>query len=248
MITTVSSTSPSRSSSASPAETPHRSASINREATQQRRSVEPTVEKDETQARTTTGGKRELTDEERLQVEELKRIDAHVRQHEAAHQAAAGGLARGKSFTYKQGPDGNQYAVAGEVQIDTSAVPNDPQATIAKMQRVRAAASAPSDPSSQDRAVAAQAGRTAAEARAELSAPEEQEIQPANGATAQVIPGEAIDTADAGVATDTEEDTERNTERRIDSPARQQGNPYSAVTSPDQPSYKERGIFINTYA
>lgn len=122
----------------------------------------------QTGATRSTGFGQELSEEEQKQVEDLKRIDRHVRAHEAAHQSAAGGLARGKSFTYSQGPDGNQYAVAGEVQIDMAAVPGNPQATIAKMQRVRAAALAPSDPSPQDRQVAAQAARTEADARAEL--------------------------------------------------------------------------------
>lgn len=115
-----------------------------------------------------TGNTRELSEEEQKQTQDLERIDRHVRAHEAAHQGAAGGLARGKSFTYQQGPDGKQYAVAGEVQIDMSAVPGDPRATIAKMQRVRTAALSPSDPSSQDRQVAVQAARTEAQARTEL--------------------------------------------------------------------------------
>lgn len=109
-----------------------------------------------------------LTEEQQEQVEELKRVDRRVRRHEAAHEAAAGGLSRGKSFSYTQGPDGKQYATAGEVQIDMAPVPGDPQATIAKMQRVRAAALAPADPSPQDRSVAAQAARTEAQARTEL--------------------------------------------------------------------------------
>jgi hypothetical protein len=111
---------------------------------------------------------RELSEEEKKQAQDMERIDTHVRAHEAAHQGAAGGLARGKSFTYQQGPDGKQYAVAGEVQIDMSAVAGDPRATIAKMQRVRTAALSPSDPSPQDRQVAVQAARTEAQARAEL--------------------------------------------------------------------------------
>lgn len=116
----------------------------------------------------TTASTQELSDEEQKQAEDLEHIDKHVRAHEAAHQGAAGGLARGKSFTYQQGPDGKQYAVGGEVQIDMSAVEGDPRATIAKMQRVRAAALSPADPSSQDRQVAVQAARTEAQARAEL--------------------------------------------------------------------------------
>ncbi|MCU7494636.1 MAG: hypothetical protein HF314_13910 [Ignavibacteria bacterium] len=100
-------------------------------------------------------------------IEELEKIDRQVQQHEAAHQAAAGEYFRGISFTYKVGPDGKRYAVAGEVQIDTSASSLNPKAAIAKMQRIRRAALAPSDPSPQDLAVAAQAAKAEANAKAQ---------------------------------------------------------------------------------
>ncbi|MCH8129990.1 MAG: hypothetical protein IIC70_08840, partial [Acidobacteria bacterium] len=58
--------------------------------------------------------------------------------------AAAGSNASGgPTFEFTTGPDGKRYAVGGEVQIDTSAVDGDPQATIQKMQQVRRAALAP---------------------------------------------------------------------------------------------------------
>ena len=111
----------------------------------------------------------ELTAEEQQQVRELQSRDREVRQHERAHQAAAGGYARGgASFEEQKGPDGRSYAVGGEVRIDTAAVPDDPAATIRKMQQVRRAALAPRQPSGQDRRVAAEAAARQAEARAEL--------------------------------------------------------------------------------
>ncbi|MBN1600864.1 MAG: hypothetical protein JW915_04600 [Chitinispirillaceae bacterium] len=113
--------------------------------------------------------KNELSDEQKRQVQELKRRDQEVKAHEAAHVAAGGAYVRGgASYTYQSGPDGKRYAVGGEVSIDTSSVRGDPQATITKMETVRRAALAPADPSGQDRAVAAQASATAAEARKEL--------------------------------------------------------------------------------
>lgn len=116
------------------------------------------------------GGGRELSEEEQREVAELKRRDAEVRRHEQAHKAAAGDLAKGPpQFEYETGPDGRGYAVSGEVAIDTSPVPGDPAATIAKMERVRRAALAPAQPSAQDRQVAAQAAREASRARAELA-------------------------------------------------------------------------------
>ncbi len=117
-----------------------------------------------------SAGKSELTEEERQQVEELKKRDAEVRRHEAAHKAAAGQYAKGGAqFDYTRGPDGRQYASGGEVQIDTSEISDDPQATIRKMQQIRRAAAAPAAPSDQDRQVAAQAARLEAQARAELA-------------------------------------------------------------------------------
>jgi hypothetical protein len=56
------------------------------------------------------------------------------------------------------------YAVGGEVQIDTSPA-GSPEATIRKMQQIRRAALAPSQPSGTDRAVAAQASQIETQAR-----------------------------------------------------------------------------------
>lgn len=121
-----------------------------------------------------------LTAEERAIVAKLQQTDRQVRAHEQAHLAAAGGLARGVSFTYATGPDGQQYAVGGEVGIDTSEVSGDPEATIQKAQQIRAAASAPADPSGQDRAVAAQASSMEQAARLELATQQREEQQEQN--------------------------------------------------------------------
>ena len=110
-----------------------------------------------------------LPQEEQKEVQKLKKIDREVRSHESAHKAAAGGLARGgASFKYTTGPDGKRYAVGGHVNIDTSPIPDDPEATIRKAQVVRSAALAPADPSPQDRSVAASAVKMEREARMEL--------------------------------------------------------------------------------
>ena len=106
-----------------------------------------------------------LSDQERQEVDKLKNRDAEVRSHEQAHKAAGGDLAGSISFKFKRGPDGQQYAVGGEVPIDVSPVDGDPQATITKIQRVRRAALAPANPSSQDRSVAAEASRLEQQAR-----------------------------------------------------------------------------------
>ncbi|BHH83307.1 putative metalloprotease CJM1_0395 family protein [Desulforhopalus sp. 52FAK] len=117
----------------------------------------------------------EFTQEERAQLTELKSRDTEVRAHEQAHLAAAGAYARGgASFTFQKGPDGQAYAVGGEVGIDLS-TENDPNATIQKMQTIQRAAMAPASPSSTDRQVAAQASVKEAQARQELLQ-EQQEI------------------------------------------------------------------------
>ncbi|MBI1906559.1 MAG: hypothetical protein HYS20_10045 [Rhodocyclales bacterium] len=120
-----------------------------------------------------------LTPEQQLELRELQQTDRKVRAHEMAHIAASGGLAsKGASFSYRTGPDGQRYAVAGEVSIDTSAG-RTPEETLAKATRVKAAALAPADPSPQDRKVAAMADRMAMQALIEIATQErEQPAEP----------------------------------------------------------------------
>ena len=113
-------------------------------------------------------GKDGLTDAERRKVEALKARDRQVREHERAHQIAGGHYASSPTYRTVRGPDGKSYAVGGEVRIDTSVVPNNPEATIRKMQTVKRAALAPQEPSSADRAVAAEADAKIVRARQEI--------------------------------------------------------------------------------
>lgn len=106
-----------------------------------------------------------LTEEEKAMVAELRARDAEVKAHEAAHASIGGGT---PTYTFQRGPDGNAYAVGGSVSIDASGG-STPRETIAKMQRVRAAALAPANPSGQDRAVAASASQRMMKAQAELA-------------------------------------------------------------------------------
>lgn len=102
-------------------------------------------------------------------IEKLRSRDHQVRAHEMAHVSVGGQyVTSGVNFSYQKGPDGIMYAVGGEVGIDLSPIPNNPQATITKMMIVRNAALAPSDPSPQDRAVAGAASRTMSIAQTEL--------------------------------------------------------------------------------
>jgi len=111
-----------------------------------------------------------LDENEQRKIEALKNRDREVRQHELAHISAGGSYVRGgASYSYQTGPDGQRYAIGGEVSIDTSSVPDDPGATIKKMEVVQRAALAPKDPSSQDYKVAAQARQTGMQAQQELT-------------------------------------------------------------------------------
>ena len=112
----------------------------------------------------------ELSDQEKAEVRRLKALDAHVHQHEEAHKQAAGELTVGTpNYQYTTGPDGKRYAVAGDVKIETSKDSRGPAETITKAIKIRMAALAPSDPSSQDRNVAAQAMKMEQQAQLELA-------------------------------------------------------------------------------
>lgn len=125
-----------------------------------------------------------LTPEQEAQVQELQQRDREVRAHEQAHLAAAGPYARGgPTYTTQTGPDGREYAIGGEVQIDSSPVQGDPEATIQKAQIVRAAALAPAEPSSTDLAVAASATKMEQQARAELRSAGSDPTQPSDAAS-----------------------------------------------------------------
>jgi hypothetical protein len=129
-----------------------------------------------------TGPKTELqlTEDERRILNQLKARDAEVRAHEAAHLAAAGPHAKGApTFEYETGPDGRQYATGGEVSIDSSPVPGDPEATVRKAQTIKRAALAPREPSGQDRQVAAQAAQLEAQARQQIQAEKAEESKEA---------------------------------------------------------------------
>lgn len=120
---------------------------------------------------------KQLTEEEQKQIDELKARDREVKTHEQAHIAAGGSYVKGgATYDYQTGPDGKQYAVGGSVNIDTSPVDGDPEATIAKAQVVIKAALAPAEPSGQDQKVASAARQMMNEARKELTSQNNAEI------------------------------------------------------------------------
>ena len=122
--------------------------------------------KEETQTENRNG--QELTPEEAQVVDELVARDMEVRTHEQAHAAAGAPYTSAPTYSFQRGPDGQSYAVGGQVNIDTSPIPGDPQATMDKMRVVAAAATAPAEPSGQDLKVASQAQAAISQASAEL--------------------------------------------------------------------------------
>jgi len=157
----------------------------------------------------------ELSPEDQRIVVDMQARDREVRAHEQAHVSVGGRyVTGGPTYEYEKGPDKKQYAVGGEVGIDSSPVKNDPEATIAKMQVVRAAALAPPDPSGQDRAVASAASRAEGQARAELR---EQRAAEARG------------DADGGAQNTAQNETSQQSQSRVVTDA------ISAYTKPFDP-------------
>lgn len=140
----------------------HKSKNV-QEEDQHRRVVDEPQETQETQK-----SRQSLDPKQEQQLQDLKQRDREVRAHEAAHKNRAGPYGGATHFSFQIGPDGKRYAIGGEVSIDMSAIPNNPEATLQKAETIRAAALAPKDPSSQDHAIAAKAQQMATEARAEI--------------------------------------------------------------------------------
>jgi SprA family protein len=154
----------------------------------------------------------DLNDEEKQLAQEMKARDREVRAHERAHKAVGGRYAGAASFTYQKGPDGQRYAVGGEVPIDMS-TESSPEATIQKMTVVMAAALAPAEPSGQDVAVAQMAQSQRSQAIAAARQETQSELQPDVEETQSSSEGAAA----AGVVSRKEEN---------DAAAKAQSNPY----------------------
>lgn len=154
-----------------------------------RRLPTDTIQLSAAAARKAGAGAEGLTEEEKAEVADLKRRDAETRRHEQAHATAGGPYAGAPSYTYERGPDGRSYAVAGTTPIDVSPISGDAAATMRKMEMVKRAALAPSEPSAQDRKVAAQADAEMRAAQAEATAESTPELE-----------GKTDDPAQAGAA------------------------------------------------
>lgn len=119
-------------------------------------------------------------------INELKLRDKEVRSHELAHASVGGASTGAPSYSFEVGPDGKKYAVSGEVSVDLSRVDGNPKATIAKMQKVHAAALAPANPSIQDIRVAASAANIILQAQSELAALASEGTEKANKSSVSI--------------------------------------------------------------
>ena len=117
----------------------------------------------------------ELSEDEERLVKDLQSRDSEVRAHEAAHQAAGGGMTGAATYTYQQGPDGKMYAIGGEVSISMS-TGSTPQETIANARKIVASAMAPGNPSPQDYSVAASARVMEMKAQQQLAKQQQEEM------------------------------------------------------------------------
>lgn len=112
--------------------------------------------------------KASLEREKQQIISELSKRDQEVRTHEQAHASVGGRYASAPSYEMTEGPDGREYATGGHVNIDTSPVADDPEATLDKSQIVERAALAPAQPSDQDLKVASEARAMGNQARVDI--------------------------------------------------------------------------------
>ncbi|MGB5854108.1 MAG: putative metalloprotease CJM1_0395 family protein [Oceanisphaera sp.] len=154
---------------------------------------------------------KELTIEQQEELLQLQQRDQEVRVHEQQHASVGGQHTGAPSYEYETGPDGKQYVVEGSVSADLSPIASDPNATIEKMQQVKAAALAPAEPSSADKNAAARADQLIVEARAELqqaSDPSKEDPLAAEKVTGATSAPSTSDTSAATAATVTKSPTD----------------------------------------
>ncbi|GHV57673.1 hypothetical protein FACS189460_4630 [Deltaproteobacteria bacterium] len=152
--------------------------------------VEPGETGSEGDAGPSQGPVKELTEAEKQEVQELTRRDREVRAHEQAHVAASSGLAGSPHYEYQTGPDGQRYAVGGEVSVQRGGSSNVDQA-LREAEAVKRGATAPAEPSGQDRAVAAAAEADLSRLRAEKIKQERAQKETETGRPAEAAAGSA---------------------------------------------------------
>lgn len=105
--------------------------------------------------------------EVKKEISQLKQSEQEVIAHENAHKSAGAGVTGAVTYTHTTGPDDQRYINGGEVAIQMPATTGESDETIALLERVRQAALAPAEPSSQDLRVAASASAQIQQVRAD---------------------------------------------------------------------------------
>jgi hypothetical protein len=137
------------------------------------------TERNAQQEKNTAAQDEQPNEAEQRVIANLEKRDVEVRAHERAHSAVGGSATGSPSYSFETGPDGKRYATSGEVSVDLSPVSGNPQATITKMQTIKAAALAPATPSNQDRRVAASATQSIVQIQTDIATGADQS-SPAN--------------------------------------------------------------------
>ena len=125
----------------------------------------------------------------KTEVRKLELTEQEVIAHEQAHKSVGGDVTGPISSTYTTGPDDKRYINGGEVSINASEG-STPEETIQILEKVRAAALAPAQPSPQDLRVASSAASQIQQTRMEISRGEYTE-----SLDEEVNPYEHIDTS-----------------------------------------------------
>lgn len=218
-----------------PAEQPDDKAAANQDEPQGAAAQTSAFQEQHSENRETRKQAEQAQEEKDLEaIRELARRDREVRAHEQAHQAVGGRYAGAMSLTFEQGPDGKRYAVAGEVSINASRVPDDPRATLEKASQIRRAALAPAEPSPQDRAVAAQASQMILEAQTELR---QQELEQSAGQESE---------SESETETETEESSEISQESRERAEAASEQDAEDSERSREDNRERRNNLFAQT--
>lgn len=181
----------------------------------------------------------QLSLEQQRQVTQLQATDLKVRAHEQAHIAAGRELiTSGPQYSYTYGPDGKQYAVGGEVGIDTSPE-NKPEANIRKGVRIQSAALAPAEPSQQDYSVAAAGSRLEEQGRADKLR-EEAQAMAQNAAEAEKQQEQQNQQSQAVVA---EQDVDASAVQSADAASRDLSRVYGVAGSANATAQAAISVF-----
>ena len=114
--------------------------------------------------------------EVKAEIKELELTEKEVIVHEQAHKAVGGSVTGPITYTHTEGPDGKRYINGGEVSIHMKEGAT-PEETLEILEKVKAAALAPAEPSPQDLRVAASATAQIQQTRAGIAKQNVEQLQ-----------------------------------------------------------------------